>query len=621
MAGHDELCAKADVGSLCNCECAGRQHAIANTKGGVPGAGSIGKKARAAAARDGKAAVVNNRAVPKDGAKVAKDAPAAVKTAAKKADADDNGPGAQYGRYIGEKRKAAEQQLSQVVADNEKWQRDTIADLKAKNPGKTDAQIIAMGRRDPQMKTRLARQQEAVKAAKEVFLDEDVNKIITKAQGRGKPAAAGKAGRADTLNEAIGKRQAAKADAAFGDRPRLDKSSATLGLRVEHADGKKGTIDDLSQRHTGRAKVKWDDGSTSAPMLDDLAADPKGGRMRVQAGQVRDGMRVEHPQWGAGTVKGDQGRNGGPLSVEFDKAPMGGSNRRIVNHATDLYPAGPKEPGRNASIGGSAAEGRANAAFGTQPRMTKADAAEGTRVMHLDNGTGEIVDNKGRHSGTVKVKFDNGGTDTVTLDDMVKAKPGQRAMSGPGGRAPDSSASGMRDAVQVTSRKRNGDAVSESVAMRDRMRQAALGSSQGRRARVEELKMTREQFDKLPADEQARALADLRRIKDSGDWRNAGRDSYGIAAKAPQRHVGEAGDLLRAFTAERRAAEPPKAGVVKRFDDAGERGAEDALRQMNRSELIELGEAKKWVTAEQAAKMKIGYLRKVLLNRSMGLDY
>lgn len=72
---HSDDCEKADVGSECDCDCAGAKHAVRNTRGGQPGAGRVSKRARKAADAAGKAPVVNNRAQPKTGAKTAKDAP------------------------------------------------------------------------------------------------------------------------------------------------------------------------------------------------------------------------------------------------------------------------------------------------------------------------------------------------------------------------------------------------------------------------------------------------------------------------------------------------------------------------------------------------------------------
>lgn len=72
---HSDDCEKADVGSECDCDCAGAKHAVRNTRGGQPGAGRVTKRAQKAATAAGKAPVVNNRAQPKTGAKTAKDAP------------------------------------------------------------------------------------------------------------------------------------------------------------------------------------------------------------------------------------------------------------------------------------------------------------------------------------------------------------------------------------------------------------------------------------------------------------------------------------------------------------------------------------------------------------------
>lgn len=67
MAGpHPSECAHADPGSLCDCDCAGAQHAIARTKGGVSAAGAVSRRAQRVAAREGRPAVVNRLAEPND---------------------------------------------------------------------------------------------------------------------------------------------------------------------------------------------------------------------------------------------------------------------------------------------------------------------------------------------------------------------------------------------------------------------------------------------------------------------------------------------------------------------------------------------------------------------------
>jgi hypothetical protein len=66
MGAHSRECEHADVGSLCDCDCAGARHAIARTTGGVPGAGAVSRRAQAVAHRDNRAAVVNNTAEPAD---------------------------------------------------------------------------------------------------------------------------------------------------------------------------------------------------------------------------------------------------------------------------------------------------------------------------------------------------------------------------------------------------------------------------------------------------------------------------------------------------------------------------------------------------------------------------
>lgn len=60
---HSADCEHADVGSLCDCDCAGSRHAVKRTKGAVPGAGAVSRRAQRIAARDNRAAVVNNKAV------------------------------------------------------------------------------------------------------------------------------------------------------------------------------------------------------------------------------------------------------------------------------------------------------------------------------------------------------------------------------------------------------------------------------------------------------------------------------------------------------------------------------------------------------------------------------
>lgn len=61
---HSSECEEADVGSLCDCDCAGAKHAVRRTKGGVPGAGQVSQRAQKAAHAAGRAPVVNNRAEP-----------------------------------------------------------------------------------------------------------------------------------------------------------------------------------------------------------------------------------------------------------------------------------------------------------------------------------------------------------------------------------------------------------------------------------------------------------------------------------------------------------------------------------------------------------------------------
>lgn len=66
MAAHSPECEHADPGSLCDCDCAGAHHATARTKGGVPAAGAVSRRAQKVAARDGRPAVVNRLAEPND---------------------------------------------------------------------------------------------------------------------------------------------------------------------------------------------------------------------------------------------------------------------------------------------------------------------------------------------------------------------------------------------------------------------------------------------------------------------------------------------------------------------------------------------------------------------------
>ncbi|MEV7684259.1 hypothetical protein AB0O64_37885, partial [Streptomyces sp. NPDC088341] len=65
-------------------------------------------------------------------------------------------------------------------------------------------------------------------------------------------------------------------------------------------------------------------------------------------------------------------------------------------------------------------------------------------------------------------------------------------------------------------------------------------------------KITRDAFDNLPAAQQQRVLADLRRIADSGDT-TSGRDGLGISYRGKADHVDTASALLRRFTEARRA--------------------------------------------------------------------
>lgn len=184
MAKHDEQCEKADVGSLCDCPCAGAKHAVLNTRGGVPGAGAVGKRAQAAASGSGRAAVVNNRAQPKDGARVAAGAPKAFKEAhaAEKAKtADDERKVNETLSGIGKLRADAAAKLREVAAANAAWSAKTMDTIRAKNPGMLPADVIKAGRRDPEFRQRLDAQQRAVKEAKRHLMDHEVDKIVAEA--------------------------------------------------------------------------------------------------------------------------------------------------------------------------------------------------------------------------------------------------------------------------------------------------------------------------------------------------------------------------------------------------------------------------------------------------------
>lgn len=173
---HPADCEKAEVGSICDCFCAGKRHAVRGTRGGVPGAGAVTRRAQKIAAADGRAAVVNNNAVKATAAGKAPDVPktpAKPKTPLPGDSARDRKAVADQMDAYGAKRQAAADEFRRIDADNDAWQRRRIAELKAQHPGKTLAEIVQIGRKDPETKQRLAAQQAAAREAREWGVDLD----------------------------------------------------------------------------------------------------------------------------------------------------------------------------------------------------------------------------------------------------------------------------------------------------------------------------------------------------------------------------------------------------------------------------------------------------------------
>lgn len=81
MRPHNPECEKAEPGSECDCDCAGARHAVRRTAGGTAAAGSVSRRARQIAARQGRAAVVNN--ITRTDPAPAGGGPTAVRTAAR----------------------------------------------------------------------------------------------------------------------------------------------------------------------------------------------------------------------------------------------------------------------------------------------------------------------------------------------------------------------------------------------------------------------------------------------------------------------------------------------------------------------------------------------------------
>ncbi len=679
MDKHDELCEKADVGSICDCSCAGAKHAVRNTKGGVPGAGAVSKKAQKAASSAGKAAVINNRAEPADGKRVAPAAPKTFKDAAAaraKTDADDQRKVGQTLDAIGRGRKAHEDRLAKLTADNDTWARARLAEIQKANPGMSVADAVKKGRQDPEFRRRLAAQQEAVAEAKRRGIDTD--RIVAAAL---KSAAAPKGGRVvqdAATGKPVSREQAARIMHGSKGKDLRGFTASPTGQQWEHPSGVQVRKDPLGGYRVMSPHDKPGTGPSHEQIrhrksLDDALADAGTEAARLEAGgdkighlppakkldfsdvnpdgSPKTGVTVASRRRGGDAVTETRGKPGDkppaagsgpwhPPQVDQAKVSTSGDPGGQTTLSYDGKPLGSYKKLPNGNFQVIMPDGKPLTGGGSQPSQFRSGGAASEALLRAtaayrpgtvvafneDFGPDAYATFVGhdRDKHLVTLKGADGATFTVSADRVTGTADGKQpdALAGGGKVEPG----GQRDATERVQTRRGDGSVADTgkpgltprqLEQRDQARDARLNHSQGRRARVDELRdLTREQFDKLPAAEQQRAVTDLKRIIAAQDVRNAGRDRFGISAKTAQAHHGRAVDLLHRFTAEVKAPAPAPAPVADRFDahvtDAGKIDA--FLKPLGRAELVALAEAKGWESAKAAGTWKLAYLRKAMFH-------
>jgi hypothetical protein len=143
---------------------------------------------------------------------------------------------------------------------------------------------------------------------------------------------------------------------------------------------------------------------------------------RLQLKDAKPGMQVVHRK-GDGTIE-----SVGPtglVRVKIHSGAFKGSNA-VEYHTLFVKPKDeqPVDMTPDTRIGASrmnaAAAGKADAKFGNTPRLTKSTVDTGMQVEHVQHGTGTVVDVAQRHMGRAKVRFADGSTKGVVLDDLIK---------------------------------------------------------------------------------------------------------------------------------------------------------------------------------------------------------
>lgn len=392
---HDKLCEEADVGSLCDCSCAGSKHAIRHTKGGVPGAGAVSKAAQAAAHKDGRAAVINNRAVPKEGSKVSSSAPKSFRDA--KPGPGKPEPGKPAGKPIS--------MMSNLSGHTDEELKAAHAAIEAKIGPQGG---ISGPQRDIQQKI----ERELAVRGRPL----PGNRPDT----RGKPVFKG--GDAETAKALKGggnvldERAAARTKAKFGDATEVTRENTKEGDRVTHVREGKGTVERVGK--FGAMSVKFDNGGTKPVMPHEMVKGEHGAgegtgpaRLQLKPGAVQlsgtapeAGTRVVHEQFGAGTIAA-KGHPSQPALVQFDSPAAG---KRAVERHT-LFDA--------ADVVGH--DGKAPDKAGTAAKPSEPAAAKVPAALRDINA---VIDNPSAHQDTAAAAR----YQKLTREHMAQMSPEQK---------------------------------------------------------------------------------------------------------------------------------------------------------------------------------------------------
>lgn len=123
-----------------------------------------------------------------------------------------------------------------------------------------------------------------------------------------------------------------------------------------------------------------------------------------------------------------------------------------------------------------------------------------------------------------------------------------------------------------------------------------LATYAARRDRVKEIgKVTRTEFDALPADQREKTLDDLRKIAAHNDTHSY-KGSYGITSRSTADHIGTAKALIHRFTMSiPKAEDNTPAGRAKRLVEATDRSqARRALDGATKADMDEIARINRW---------------------------